>query len=379
MAASSGLLCLMFLPGILSMGTKFEKCALLDSDLCFEIKIKEAVVKIGPDGTDDDVTLTFCSDVDTKQCCTTPALKKLFKDDWKTNDTQTWKAKDFGTCKDKVYKIKKEMLVTLSKSGKDRLLVNLIDIYGESPDKKVTEIERFQCKNFDIGDKKLPKETIKCQTGPYHYQQIEKALFQIGNDGTDNDVTFKIASDANNVTCSVKLSHTFSDDWNKDKLETWLRSSFGDCGKDKLYKITNAPLFSMTKNGKDDLVVRQSTFYMRRLDNGQTTKYACGPFNLKGDCKDGAFCTHTFTNCKSSVVAQIGLPATPKTSAGRTTVTTTTTTATTTKKGLLSKIFGSAGRTTVTTTTTTTTTTTATTTNSTATTTKKGLLSKIFG
>ncbi len=44
-----------------------EKCALLDSDLCFEIKIKEAVVKIGPDGTDDDVTLTFCSDVDTKQ------------------------------------------------------------------------------------------------------------------------------------------------------------------------------------------------------------------------------------------------------------------------------------------------------------------------
>ena len=235
-------------------------------------------------------------------------------------------------------------MVTVSKSGSDRLLVDLIDIYTQSPDKKITELERFQCKKFDIGGSKLTKETKKCQTGPYHYQQIEKAIIQIGKDGTDDDVTFKIASDSNNVTCSKKLSHTFSDDWRKDKLETWLRSSFGEC-KDKLYKITNAPIFSITKNGKDNLIVRDATFYMKRLDNGQTTKYACGKFELKGDCKNGTFCTHTFTNCKKSTVAAIGGATTPKTSAGRrtTTKTTTTTTATTTttkKKGLLNKIFG---------------------------------------
>ena len=106
-----------------------------------------------------------------------------------------------------------------------------------SPDKKIKgTLERFQCKKYDLGGSKLPTETKKCQTGPYHYQKIEKAIFQMGKDGTDNDVSFKIASDSNNETCQVKLSHTFSDDWRRDKLETWLSSSFGDCRK-KLYKV----------------------------------------------------------------------------------------------------------------------------------------------
>jgi len=329
------------LPYVLSMGTKFEKCKTFGSDLCFETKIKEIVTKMGPDGTDDDVTLTICPDTDVKKCCTTPVLSKLLSDDWKKNSTQTWKAKALGDCKDKVFKVKKEILVTLSKSGeKDRLLVDLIDVYTISPDKKITELERFQCKKYDIGGSKLTKQTKKCQTGPYHYQQIEKAVFQMGKDGTDDDVTFRIASDSNNVTCGVKLSHTFSDDWRKDKLETWLRTDFHEC-KNKLYKVTDSPIFSITKNGKDSLIVRDSTFYMTRLDNGQTTKYSCGPFELKGDCKDASLCKKTFTNCKKSTVANIGGGTTPKTSARRTTTkTTTTTTTTTTKKGLLSKILG---------------------------------------
>lgn len=333
-------LLLLFIPVILGQ-TKFEKCTTFGSDLCFEAKISEIVVKMGEKGTNDDVTVTFCPDTDTKQCCTTPVLSSLLSDDWSAKDTETWKAKKFGSCKDKVYKIQKEMIVTVSKSGtKDRLLVDLIDIYLVSPDKKIKgTLERFQCKKYDIGGSKLPTESKKCQTGPYHYQKIEKAIFQMGKDGTDNDVSFKIASDSNNETCQVKLSHTFSDDWRRDKLETWLSSSFGDCRK-KLYKVTNAPTFSIVKTGKDDLTVRTSTFYMRRLDNDQTTKYDCGPFEIKGDCNK-LLCTHTFSNCKKSTVAAIG--ATPKTSAGRTTTTkpTTTTVSTTTKKkGLLSKILG---------------------------------------
>merc|ERR1711963_53787 len=336
-------LLLLLVPGILGQ-TQFKKCTTFGSDLCFEAKIKEIVVKIGEKGTNDDVTVEFCPDTDTKQCCTTPVLSSLLSDDWSSKDTETWKAKKFGNCKDKVYKIKKEMLVTVSKSGtKDRLLVDLIDVYLVSPDKKKDKdiLERFQCKNYDIGGSKLPKQTVKCQTGPYHYQQIEKAIFQIDKGGTDNDVSFKIASDANNVTCQKQSSHTFSDDWRKNKLETWLRSDFGNC-KDKLYKINNAPTFSIVKTGKDDLKVRTSTFYMRRLDNDQTTKYDCGPFEIKGDCNK-LVCTHTFSNCKKSTVAGIG-GVTPKTSAGRTTkkpATTTTTAATTTKKkGLLSSLLG---------------------------------------
>ena len=44
-----------------------EKCATFGSDLCFQTKVKEIVVKIGPVGTNDDVTVTLCSDVDTTQ------------------------------------------------------------------------------------------------------------------------------------------------------------------------------------------------------------------------------------------------------------------------------------------------------------------------
>ena len=58
----------------------------------------------------------------------------------------------------------------------------------------------------------------------------------IGQDGTDNDVTFKITSDSNAVSCSKKLSHRLTDDWHKNKLETWLRTDFGKC-RESYYKV----------------------------------------------------------------------------------------------------------------------------------------------
>ena len=265
------------------------------------------------------------------------------------------------------------MLVTVSKSGKSQLIVNSIDVYGISPDKKITELERFQCPKFDIGGSKLPKQTNNCPTGPYHYEEIEKAIFDVGTaraDGTDDDVTVKIASDSNNVTCSAKLSHTLSDDWKYNtKNNVWRRNDFGDCRKSQ-YKITRAPIFSISKNGKDDLKVTKSTFYMRRADTQTTTKYDCGPFEIKGDCKVASLCTQTFNNCKISTVASIGLTTTTKRPR-------TTTRTTTTKKpngpGLIDRLLGR-GTTTKSATTITTTTTTATTTTK-----KKGLLSSLLG
>jgi len=283
-------------------GTKFEKCRTLGSDLCFKLKIKEIVVKIGAVGTDDDVTLQICSDYDTSQCCKTPVLSSLFSDDWSRNDTETWKGKSIGNCSTIPFKVQNQLLLTITKSGKSKLLVDHITIVAQSPDKKITELEQFKCFNFEIGGTKLPTQTKFCNTDPYHYQQIVKAIFQMGPDGTDDDVIFKIASDSNTVTCSHKLSHTFSDDWRRNKLETWLKKDFGQC-KDKLYKITNAPVFSLSKKGKDNLVVRSSEIHMKRMDTGAETKYNCGGFELKGDCKDASFCTKTFTNCQKSVVS----------------------------------------------------------------------------
>ena len=70
-----------------------------------------------------------------------------------------------------------------------------------------------------------------------------------------------------------------------------------------LFQITNSPVFSLSKKGKDNLVVRSSEIHMKRMDTGAETKYNCGGFELKGDCKDASFCTKTFTNCQKSVVS----------------------------------------------------------------------------
>jgi len=324
-----------------------EKCK-GSSDLCFEAKIKEIVARMGPDGTDNDVTIEFCGDVDITQCCTTPVLDTFF-DDWKKNKNQTFEASKFGKCKDQVYTIKKDMKVTLKKSQKkklDPLEVKQIEVYLVSKDTKAKDIEdapileRFECKNYKIGGDNLPQETKACQTGPYHYQQIEKAVFTMDTDGTNNDVKFKIEADGNNVTCETELS-SFADDWSKSDTEIWLRGDFGKC-KDKLYKINEHPTFSISKTGKDDLKVKSTHFYMRRLDTDKTTKYACGNFELKGDCNKLP-CIKKFRNCEDSTVgagvaAKTVVKTTTKTPTTTTKTTTTTVKPTTKGKGFLSKL-----------------------------------------
>lgn len=281
-------------------GTKFKKCSILKSDLCFEFKIKEIVVKVGKQGTNDDVFLQICSDYDKKDCCKTPALKSFFSDDWSSKDTETWKPSSLGPCKDQEFKVKNKLNVTLSKDGAGPLEVESIDVFGVNPDKKVKELERFQCGSYLLGGA-TSGQRKQCATGPYHYQRMEKVVVQVGPDGTDDDVKVKVASDTNDVACDRKLSHLLSDDWKKNKLETWLKSSFGDC-KTLQLKVTNAPVFSVSKNGKDNLTVRSVTFYMIRSDNGETTKYECGGFTLTGDCKTASLCRHTFSNCRPSMV-----------------------------------------------------------------------------
>ena len=64
-----------------------------------------------------------------------------------------------------VLKVKRGLDVTLSKSKEGPLQVKSIEFYAKSPDKKVTDLERFQCGAFDIGGSKLPKETKQCATG----------------------------------------------------------------------------------------------------------------------------------------------------------------------------------------------------------------------
>merc|ERR1712029_980784 len=92
-------------------GTVFSKCggvfgsSLGGNDRCYEVTVNKLQVQMGSDGTNDDVSVKICSD-DKKTCCTTPALKSTFSDDWSKNDLETWGKKYFGPCKDKKFKIK---------------------------------------------------------------------------------------------------------------------------------------------------------------------------------------------------------------------------------------------------------------------------------
>merc|ERR1711935_999402 len=202
-------LLILLVPGILGQ-THFKKCK-GSSDLCFDAKLEKIEVFIGTNGTKKDVVVEFCGDVEVTQCCTTNVLKSRipFAGNWKSGKNSTFKPNKFGKCKDQTFTIKKDMKVTVKTSGTDSLLVKQIDVYLISADTKVKDdkkptLELFQCKNYNIGGDKLTQETKACQTGPYHCSQIEKAVFTMGTDGTNNDVNFKIEADGNNLP--VKLN-----------------------------------------------------------------------------------------------------------------------------------------------------------------------------
>ena len=49
------------------------------------------------------------------------------------------------------FKVQNQLLLTITKSKKGKLLVDHITIVAKSPDTKITELEQFKCFNFEIG------------------------------------------------------------------------------------------------------------------------------------------------------------------------------------------------------------------------------------
>jgi len=120
-------------------------------------RIKLIKVTMGNDGTNDNVKVEVCSDVN-DVCCRTP-LSSLLSDDWSKNDEETWKESDLGVCKTMLYKVSSigGPRFTLLKDGKDDLIVNKVlveteDVYGE----------KYQ---YDCGDYKLESQGQDCVPG----------------------------------------------------------------------------------------------------------------------------------------------------------------------------------------------------------------------
>jgi len=299
-------------------GAVFKKCGGLfggsigGNDRCYDVKISKLQFQIGPDGTNDDVSAKFCSD-DKKTCCETPALSATFSDDFSKNDLETWGKKYFGSCKDKVFTIKKGIEVTLNKKGTDTLGVTSLFVEAETLDKdKKIETERFECGKYNIGGAVAAKNSTStqskfCKTSPYGYERVTKVNVTIGPDGTDDSVKIDICSDVNGVCCKTKLSSLLSDDWSKNSVEVWDEGDLGKC-KTMQYKVNKAvgsggPRFTLSKNGKDDLTVNK--IQIETIDvHGTKFKYDCGSFKLESQgqkCVPGVNCTVT-KNCQKTTL-----------------------------------------------------------------------------
>jgi len=114
------------------------------SAFSYEI-VDKIVVTMGNEGTDDDVKVDICSDVD-DGCCRVK-LKSLLSDDWSKNDVETWKGSDLGKCEDVKYKVKNGLKVSLVKNGKDDLIVNKVTVQTEDLNGKQAE---YDCKGYTL-------------------------------------------------------------------------------------------------------------------------------------------------------------------------------------------------------------------------------------
>eukprot|EP00091_Calanus_sinicus_P009875 TRINITY_DN2294_c0_g1_i1.p1 TRINITY_DN2294_c0_g1~~TRINITY_DN2294_c0_g1_i1.p1 ORF type:complete len:134 (-),score=35.27 TRINITY_DN2294_c0_g1_i1:447-848(-) len=80
--------------------------------------VSKIVVQVGPDGTDDDVTMKIC---DTSKCCTTKTLSHLLSSEWVKDKLETWDGSKLGNCSQILFDSEARKLdVTVNKATKKK-------------------------------------------------------------------------------------------------------------------------------------------------------------------------------------------------------------------------------------------------------------------
>jgi len=279
-----------FLKGLVGRNTQ--------PDLCFDVVLKELVVSVGSPGTNDDVFMQVCSDVDAKQCCKTPALSSSTSlgFDWSANDDrEVWGESYFGSkkgeCKNFSFKVKRGLSVTLLKSGDGGLQVRSINVRTRSADpKKIKDEINFKCDTFLFGRGRAREQNKMCLPAPYYMARITSMNVTVGNEGTNDNVMYKICSDVDDFCCQANPSRATSDDYKKGKTDKRISTDFGDCAK-YLFKIRNKPTITASKDGRDNLAVRSAQFGFKRQDQNKVVNFNCGGFSFLNECKPITACT----------------------------------------------------------------------------------------
>jgi len=282
-------------------------------DICYNVVVNEFTARIGKQGTDDDVRVRLCSDVD-GECCDTPVLSSTASDDWSKDSSETWKAsRYFGPCKNFKLKVKRGLSVSLVKSNPDNpLIVNSIDISASMVNntKKnvtknaVTEEVSFACAGnptapaFNFAKKGGQSvKTVLCGVGPYYLGRIHSMNVTTGrgkNDGSNNNVNYKICSDVDDLCCQVNPDSVSKNEYSKGATDRKVATDFGDCAK-YLFKIRNSPSITVIKDGKDSLKVTKVDFGFKKQNDGSVSKIRCQGFDFQNECKPASVCTQALT------------------------------------------------------------------------------------
>ena len=166
---------------------------------------KKIEVQMGAVGSDDDIRIKICSG---STCCTTDKLSNLLGREWVAKKKETWDGGKLGNCSRVEFSDKLSSIdVTLFKNGKKEgpEVVNM-NITGQiGKDKKAVTV--FKCGSYKLSKTEKQKsavcldrniQTTKSLPPPTVAQKksvnvnLEKISVQIGDDGTDNDVSLQV-------------------------------------------------------------------------------------------------------------------------------------------------------------------------------------------
>ena len=172
---------------------------------------KKIEVQMGAVGSDDDIRVKICSG---STCCSTDKLSNLLGREWVAKKKETWDGGKLGNCSrvqfsDNLASIEVTLLKNGKKEGPEVVNMNITGQIGK--DKKAVSV--FKCGSYKLSKTekqktgvcldptKIPATTAKPKSLPAPAVAQKKKIVnvnvnmisvQIGDDGTDNDVSLQV-------------------------------------------------------------------------------------------------------------------------------------------------------------------------------------------
>lgn len=260
---------------------------------------KKIEVQVGAVGSDDDIRLKICSGA---TCCSTDKLSNLLGREWVAKKKETWDGGKLGNCSrvqfsDKLSSIDVTLLKNGKKEGPEVVNMNITGQIGK--DKKAVTV--FKCGSYKLSKTEKQKtgvclDPLNIQTttpapkslpAPAVAQKksvnvnVNMISVQIGDDGTDNDVSLQICTEKSSTDCceTGKLDKTLRDDWKKKKLEKWEKKHLGACKTKTFDACKGFDVAIKKKASKDTLKVSSITLEISETDRTSSKKnFVCSDY-----------------------------------------------------------------------------------------------------